>query len=326
MGGDPGAVGLDKGKPVRARIYRPLLSAGHLWLGELVDKGGVKVRVKVLLDTDIGDDIDDAWALSFCLCHPKVELVGVTTVWGNTEIRAALARMLIERAGRRVEVVAGSRDGLDRHVALRRPVYAEALGPEEARLGKGRTDAIRFMAEMARKYPGLVLLTIGPLTNAARFAVEFPEEFGLLSRHVMMCGHLIPGRAEPEYNAGCDPRATQIAFSTKVPKFVVGLDVTLKCQLSEDDLRRLKAKGTPLSNALFEMTRLWQRRTKGTPVMHDPLAAMSIVEEGVVEFEPMRVAVDESGRLKRVAGRPNVNFAVFVNPDLLRRRLLEVIG
>jgi len=282
--------------------------------------------VKVLLDTDIGDDIDDAWALALCLCHPEIELVGVTTVWGDTETRAALARMLVERSGRRVEVVAGTRDGLDKHVPLGRPTYAEALGPSEGRLKGGRTDAVRFMAEEARRNPGLVLLTVGPLTNAARFALEFPKEFGLLSRHVMMCGHLIPGREEPEYNAGCDPRATQIVFSTKVPKFVVGLDVTLKCQLSDADLERLKARGTPLATTLYEMTRLWQRKTKGTPTMHDPLAAISVVEEGIVEFSPLRVRVDEAGRLKKGGGRPNVNFATSVKPDLLRRRLVEVIG
>ena len=284
------------------------------------------MAVKVLLDTDIGDDIDDAWALSFCLCHPGIELVGVTTVWGDTETRAALARLLAEKAGRDVEVVAGSSDGLGRRASSKRPTYADVLGPEEERLRRGRADGVRFMAEAARERPGLILLTVGPLTNAARFALEFPEEFRLVSKLVMMCGHLIPGRTNAEYNAGCDPRATQVIFSTEIPKFVVGLDVTLKCQLTEDDLEALRAKKTPLAEALYEMTSLWRGRTGRMPVMHDPLAAASVVEERIVEFRPMRVEVDDRGRLRRASGRPNVNYAVSADPKLLRRRLLEVIG
>jgi len=281
---------------------------------------------KVLLDTDIGDDIDDAWALSLCIRHPKIRLVGVTTVRGDTEIRAALCRLLLESANIiGVEVVAGSRDALDGTTDPYRPKYADALEHDEQRLKKGRTNAIRFMAEVARRNPGLSLITIGPLTNAARLALEFPREFATITRHVMMCGDLIPDKEEPEYNAGCDPRATQIALSTKVPKIVVGLDVTLKCGLLEEDLGKLWSKGTPLATALGRMTRLWQGKSGIMPIMHDPLAVMSAVETGIAEFKPMRVCSDDEGRFKKTSGRANVKFAVEVNPDLLRRKLVEII-
>ena len=156
--------------------------------------------------------------------------------------------------------------------------------------------------------------------------MEFPKEFAMISRHVMMCGDLIPGRQDPEYNAGCDPRATRIALSTGVAKSIVGLDVTLKCGLFEEDQEALRAKGTVLASTLYRMTQLWRRSSGALPVMHDPLAVMSAVEGGVVDFERMRIATDEKGKFAAVEGEPNVEFAVSVDPGFLRRRLIEIIN
>jgi len=285
------------------------------------------MATRVLLDTDIGDDIDDAWAVALCLRHPEIRLTGITTVWRDTVTRAALARLLVESANvADVEVAAGSRDALDQILDPRKQTYAEVLESREQRLKQGRTDAVRFMAETIRNNPGLTLISIGPLTNVARLYLEFPEEFATVSRHIMMCGDLISGKQEPEYNAGCDPRATQIALSTGVPKFVVGLDVTLKCGLLEEDLEALKSKGTALASTLHRMTRLWQKSSGTLPIMHDPLAVMSAVEEEVIKFKQLRVGSDERGKFASIEGEPNVDFAVDVDPGLLRRRLIEIIG
>jgi purine nucleosidase len=294
---------------------------------ELAVDGEQRMTIRVLLDTDIGDDIDDAWALSLCLRHPEIRLTGVTTVWRDTMTRAALARLLIESANTTgVEVVAGSRDALDQTLDFTKQTYADALGSDEQRLKQGRTDAVRFMAETIRKSPGLTLISIGPLTNVARLYMEFPKEFAMLSRHIMMCGDLIAGRHGPEYNAGCDPRATRIALSTGIPKFVVGLDVTLKCGLLEEDLEALRSKGTALALTLDRMTQLWRRASGALPVMHDPLAVMSAVEEKVIKFKRIRIEADENGKFVTSGGEPNVDFAVDADPSFLRRRLIEIIG
>ena len=285
------------------------------------------MTTNVLLDTDIGDDIDDAWAVSLCLRHPAIKLVGITTVWRDTVTRAALARLLVESAGiSDVNVAAGSRDALDQILDSHKQAYSEVLGDKDQRLRQGRIDAVRFMAETARENPGLTLISIGPLTNVARFCMEFPEEFAMVSRHVMMCGHLMPDRLDPEYNAACDPRATRIVMSTPIRRFVVGLDVTLKCGLSEEDLDALRAKGTALPLVLHQMTQLWRKSSGMLPVMHDPLAVMSAVEGKVVNFEQMRIVTDEKGMFAAVKGEPNVEFAVNVDPSVLRRKLIDIIN
>ncbi|MFQ6133382.1 MAG: nucleoside hydrolase, partial [Armatimonadota bacterium] len=179
---------------------------------------------KVLLDTDIGDDIDDAWALATCIGHADIELVGVTTVLRDTQLRAAQARLLLELGKvEGVEVAAGTRDTLDRIMPISRNNQADVLSPqEEERLRPGRTDAVRFLAEKAREVEDLVLLPVGPLTNIGRFVTEFPQDLARVQRLVIMGGHVMPDRENPEYNAGCDPRATQAVFACGKPIVMIG--------------------------------------------------------------------------------------------------------
>ncbi|MFQ6098466.1 MAG: nucleoside hydrolase, partial [Armatimonadota bacterium] len=261
-------------------------------------------------------------------------LLSVTTVLGDTELRAAQARYLLELAGvTGVEVVAGTRDPLDRIVPIRRNNQADILSKEdEQRLRQGRTDAVRFLAEQARNHDRLTLLHVGPITNIGRFAIEFPEDFARLSRIVMMAGHVMPNRDNPEYNAGADPRATQAVFATHVPKIMVGLDVTLRCVMTRDDLDAIRAKDTPLSNAIIGMTELWQKaghrpgQPPRMPCVHDPLAVLVADDPSLVRLEPMRIRIDDAGRCIRDDGEPNVQVAVDVDPQRVRKRLVQLVG
>ena len=291
-------------------------------------------RIPVLLDTDLGDDIDDAWALSVCLNHPGLELLGVSTVWQDTQLRAAQARYLLELAGRRdVEVAAGSRDALDRINHLPRNCQADVLdAATESRLRAGRDDAVSFLAEQVERRPGAVLLTIGPLTNAARLRCEFPESFAKLSRVVVMGGHIMPDRPEPEYNVMCDPRASQIVYECGKPLAMIGLDVTLRCVMTAEDLAAIGAKSTPLGQAILRMTELWQRavtpagQTPHMPCVHDPLAALAVAEPDILEWQTLDVYIDHLGRCVVAEGPADTQVAVGVDPERVRRRVVELVG
>jgi purine nucleosidase/pyrimidine-specific ribonucleoside hydrolase len=291
------------------------------------------VPVPILYDTDIGDDIDDAWALSVCLRHPKIDLLGVSTVHRDTELRAAQARLLVELAGATVEVAAGSRDGLDRLFPLARNNQADVLSPaDEERLRAGRVDGVRFLAERIEANPGCTLLPVGPFTNVGRLIAEFPEAYAKLGRLVIMGGHVRPDLPHPEYNASVDPRATRMMFESGKPLLMVGLDVTLRCVMTLEELAQIEAKGTPLSRAIMTMTRLWQAHVTPpgepvhTPCIHDPLAALVAVEPSFIRTEPMRLTIDEEGRCVRGEGEPNAEVAVDVDPDAVRQRVADLIG
>jgi purine nucleosidase/pyrimidine-specific ribonucleoside hydrolase len=285
--------------------------------------------IRVILDTDLGDDIDDAWALAVCLGHPGIDLVGVATVWQDTQLRAAQTRKLLELAGRvDIPVAAGSRDGLDSINALPRNNQADLLSAEdEARLREGRNDGVRLLAELCAANPGATLLTIGALTNAARLLLEFPAAFAKLARLVIMGGHMSPELPYPEYNTQCDPRASQIVFGGPKPITMVGLDVTLKCVLTQEDLDVVAAKGTPLAAGLCHMTDLWRKvNWPHFPTVHDPLAALVCMEPELVTLETRRVSVDSAGGIVFDDAGQEVAVAVDVKPREVCRRVVELCG
>ncbi|HEY3398970.1 MAG TPA: nucleoside hydrolase [Armatimonadota bacterium] len=289
-------------------------------------------RTSVILDTDIGDDIDDAYALGVCLRHPSIDLRGVATVWGDTTLRAAQARYLLALEGRpELPVAAGSRDPLDDQAPLGRNCQAAVVpAHEEERWRAGRKDGVQMLAELAAAHPGSTLLTIGALTNAARFYTEFPAEFATLERLVIMGGHLQSTLDYPEYNLACDPRATRTILACGKPMLMVGLDVTLQFQMTPEDLDQLAAAGTPLATALLAMTHMWQGDAAGPggplPTLHDPLAALAMVEPEVLRTVPRCLHGDRYGNLTPGPETPNVDFAVEVDVRRAMSRVLELVA
>ncbi|MCS7223145.1 MAG: nucleoside hydrolase [Armatimonadetes bacterium] len=288
-------------------------------------------QVGVFLDTDIGDDIDDAWAVALCLRHPRLDLLGVTTVHGPTRHRAGLARWLVEASGKKVEVASGlpgTRGDDGRFL----PYWAAIPESQQERVLKGRTDWLEFLKETIRlaPYEEVVLLTVGALTNAAALFGSGAAELKKVKEIVAMVG-VIEQRAEPEYNAGCDPAATQAVFASGKSLTMVGLDVTMQCVLSEEDLKVFASSNDPLIERLMAMTEVWRnahRRPDGTrplPVLHDVLAALVIVEPELVTLKPMKIEVDEKGRTRSVGGTPNARVAIGVRAKKVMQRVREVL-
>jgi len=291
--------------------------------------------VAVLLDTDIGYDIDDEWALAVCLAHPRINLLGVTTVHGDTVARAVLARWLVEAAGKAVEVAAGEGDTLTHSVKRYRPNQMAAIPTEDqARLKRGRADGVAFLAEKAQAFDGdeLVLLTVGPPTNAARLLTEHPDAAAKITRIAAMVGALLPLRTTPEYNARVDAKATRIVFESGKPLAMIGLDVTLRCRFTQADLDLLTQNPKPLTHRLLALTTAWQKTHRSpdgslpTPILHDPLAALFVAEPEVVTLTPMRIVVDDNGRTQRADDEPNCLVATDVHPERLVQRLKDLLA
>jgi inosine-uridine nucleoside N-ribohydrolase len=120
------------------------------------------VKTKIILDTDIGDDIDDAFALALALRSPEVEILGITTAWGDTELRARLVqRFLKENGAPGIPIAAG--------IATRSVgQFSQARWARDGAPFEKKVDAVDFLLEQVRKMPGdITLVAIGPLTNVA---------------------------------------------------------------------------------------------------------------------------------------------------------------
>ncbi|MCS7254592.1 MAG: nucleoside hydrolase [Armatimonadota bacterium] len=248
-------------------------------------------RIKVLLDTDIGSDIDDALCLAYLLMQPRCELIGITTVTGEPEKRAMLASAICNAAGKTdIPIKPGSPKPLLIEQRQKTAPQAEVLSRWKHSADMPRFEAVQFMREIIRSYPNEVtLLTVGPLTNIGLLFAMDPEIPTMLNQLVMMCGVYKIGKRE--WNAIVDPHATAIVFNTPVRAVLaVGLDVTTRCAMSAEEFRK-RFHGSPLLNLIREMAEVWFKGTQRV-VFHDPLAASLIFEPEICKYESGRITVN----------------------------------
>ena len=249
---------------------------------------------KIFLDTDIGSDIDDVICLTYLLNNPDCDLLGITTVTGEPEKRAKIARKLCSDANQIIPVVSGRSEPL---IIPQNQRFADQARVVENWIDNSEDhfpNAIDFMRQTIHENPHEVtLLAIGPLTNVALLFLVDPEIPSLLESLVMMCGCFY-GRSLKnitlEWNAICDPHATAIVYHTPIQKhFSIGLDVTQKVTLKPAEFRE-KFSRSQLSRVL-DYAEIWLEK-RNLITFHDPLAAAAIFEPEIVKFEQGIVTVD----------------------------------
>jgi len=259
------------------------------------------MSIKIILDTDIGSDIDDALCLAYLLAQPKCELLGITTVTGEADKRAMLASVLCKVAGKHVPIFPGSEEPLLVPQRQKQAPQAAALPKWEHEQEFPRGQAIEFLRRTIREYPGeVILLTIGPLTNIGllfRLDTEIPS---LLKGLVMMCGVFtkrLAGVSPLEWNALGDPHATAIVYqaATGIHRSI-GLDVT--CQVTMNAKQVREKLHSNLHQPVLNFAEVWFRQ-RDIITFHDPLAATTIFDDQICVFKKGTVAVElASERLK----------------------------
>jgi len=253
---------------------------------------------KVLLDTDIGYDIDDAVCLAYLLAQPQCDLIGITTVTGEADRRASIASAFCRAAGKDIPIYPGAEEPLI--IPQMQPVapQAQALAGLPHRVDFPRGEAIEFMRQTIRHYPGQVnLLAIGPLTNVALLFCVDPEIPALLKSLVLMCGAFLPDEPMAEWNARVDPHAAAIVYRAAVPIHrSIGLDVTTRVTLPQKVVRSNFQRGL-LRMALHFAEVYFEHREH--IVFHDPLAAATIFDDTICTFERGTVKVDTDLNLLR---------------------------
>ena len=284
-----------------------------------------------LLDTDIGDDIDDALALALALRSPEIDLLGVTTVFGDTQLRARLAKRVLRVFGREeVPVAAGMPMPLQlRHRPSGAP-QAAILDPRE-HYELSALSGPELIVQQALAHPGrLTLVCIGPLTNIAAALKLEPRLFLLIRRIVMMGGtSSIPF---PEWNVRSDALAAQIVLAAGIPVTLLGFNITRRCSLLPADLERLFVDCSPQARLLSQLIRVWQRHRPRwqprSPYLHDPLAVAALCRPDFFRFEEMTARVPVHGPLQgfmipRALKGPLVHAAVDVQANGAREWIME---
>jgi inosine-uridine nucleoside N-ribohydrolase len=263
---------------------------------------------KILLDTDIGTDVDDAVCLAYLLSHPECELLGITTVTGEAGKRASLASVLCKAAGVDIPIYPGRDQPLQGQ--QKQPVAQQASAlprwPHETHFPKD--EAITFMRRTIRAHPGeVILLTIGPLTNAGLLFSSDPEIPSLLKGLVMMGGIFsddYPDKDRIEWNLSGDPQATQIVYRAPVRLHrSIGLEVTQQVVLTAGEVRaRFTA---PLLRPVLDFAEIWFNEFFPSITFHDPLAAATIFDETLCTYAQGTVSVDAIERPGRTLFQPD---------------------
>jgi purine nucleosidase len=255
----------------------------------------INMREKIIIDTDIGDDIDDVLAIAFALNSPEIDVVGITTVCKNTCLRARMASGLLRKMGRLdIPVAAGIGKPLINEFDLNEVPwhYIKDVDNEEPSY-KG--DAVDFIIEKLASSEGdITIVPIGPLTNIAAVLIKAPEVKKKIKRIVLMGGAYYIH--DNEWNIVCDPEAARIVFESGVEIVGVGLDVTFKCILPKNEIDRIKNHGTPATDFLYKLIEIWNWPTL---YLHDPLAVAVAFDESLVKLDKSIIKVETRGEFTR---------------------------
>ena len=282
-----------------------------------------------IIDTDIGDDIDDAFAVALALRSPELHILGITTAYGDTELRAQLLDRYLGAIGRAdIPVAAGV-------ATPHTNVFTQAAYAHRAPERK-HPDAVAFLLDQIRAHPGqITLIAIGPLFNVQAAIERDPATFRQLRRVVIMGGSIyrgygddmngVPRPPEPEWNIKCDPAGARALLSAGVPVFMMPLDST-QIPLKAPAQGAIFSHGSPLTDQLTLLYHEWTGAGElRTPTLFDPVAVTYAIRPELCPATPMRLDVDDKGFTRPVEGAPNAQVCLKSDKDGFMTLLLERI-
>ncbi len=284
----------------------------------------------VIIDTDIGDDIDDAFAVALALRSPELHILGITTAFGDTELRARLLDRYLAAVGR-ADIPVATGVPTPHSNVFTQAAYARREP------GRKHEDGVAFLLNEIRRHPGEVtLIAIGPQSNLGAAIARDPATFRKLKRVVMMGGSIDRGYDGPngerrppdaEWNIARDPAGFKALLGSGAPIFMMPLDST-QIHLEEPERDSIFAFGSPLTDQLTLLYHQWKANTENhspTPTLFDPVTVAYIVHPELCPVTPMHIEVDDKGFTRRTDGAPNAQVCLKSDEkgflDLLENRL-----
>jgi purine nucleosidase len=270
---------------------------------------------KIIIDTDIGDDIDDAFALALALTSPEVTVLGVTTAWGDTTRRAKLVDRFLHETGHcDVPVATGVPTKTD--TPFSQGAWADAFP------GGAHPQAVDFLLDQIRRHPGeITLVALAPQTNLLAAAERDPATFRKLKRIVAMGGSIrrgygdlgFGGKGGPdaEYNIKSDIAAAQRVAASGVPITLMPLDST-EIRLPNPALGAVLAQEPSLDRLYAE----WRRNNQwnqSVPILFDIVPLAALIDPALCPAARMNITVDADGFTR--AGSGTSNMAVCLTSD-----------
>lgn len=255
----------------------------------------------VILDTDIGTDVDDLMALALILGTPTIELLGITTVYGDTALRGRMTKRIAEIAGVPVPVHAGESATLSGREIWWAGHEARLYDDLDRHTLDG-SDAVGFLVDSVCAAPGTVdVVAIGPLTNIAA-AIERDARFAGAIRHLWVMGGSFADEDDPEHNFRSDATAAEIVFAAGIPTTVAGLEITRLITMGGEALARMGSAGELGEVIDAEIRQWWEFWSTQWNVPHDPVTVLTLTKPDLFEYSPTgRIEILRGGELDGVS-------------------------
>lgn len=255
-------------------------------------------KLPLIIDTDIGSDIDDTWALATMFGDPIFDVKLVMTVCEDVQYKCALVDKLAVAAGKRIPVVAGKGS------AVQCSAQAAWVGKET----EYPTNFEKEFIDAAER--GSTIVALGPMTNLAQLAKRYPDLFPHLNI-VAMLGAIRKGyinQSEPaaECNAALDPEAFRNVLASGAKITLVPLDVCRDYIVDGADFQKIRQSAAPLARAVIENYEIWHRDYVGgaikypvetsSGILYDLLPVYYLRFPERFEGEKLKISVTDEGR------------------------------
>jgi purine nucleosidase len=294
-------------------------------------------RRRVILDTDIGTDVDDAFAVALAAVSKEIDVAAVTVVHGDVDLRARIARKLLNLAGRDdIPVSKGLSEPLTPGMEYNMHGHEGKgiLTPSDKNLKIHEKPAVDLIIDdVLSSGEETTVITIGPVTNLAVAIKKEPKIKRRIEDYIFMGGALNPPiiKGKPlsprfETNLNSDPLASKIVLQSGIPTTMVPMDVTWQVLIGFPHLEKLRRACTPLTDALAGMLEIWLSEIRGIgedifgcmdmTAMHDPLTVSLAIEDRFLKLEEMHIDPQIIEGIFRTVPKPNLKPNMKVATDV----------
>lgn len=287
-------------------------------------------KQKVILDCDLGDDIDDAYAVALMLSNTdKFDILGITTCYGRTNDRAEMACKLLYETGLDKIPVAIGRNTSNKNE--RANWYADQYYWSKGfnKIKPITQSAADFIIEQLHRYPNeVIVFSVGPVTNMKDIIDKDPQALKLAKKVIAMFGSFYIGyngspTINAEWNVVADVEAAKKFVNSGANIVYAGLDITAFVKWDKANREKLLYRQSPLTNALCGLTTLWSYER--TPTLFDPVAIGMALYPDLFKTEKVFIEVDDKGftRIDKIK-TPNAEIGISINTDEFLKRIMEV--
>jgi len=289
----------------------------------------------IIIDTDIGTNADDAIAIALAIKSNEISIEGITTVYGDVKIRAAIADRIVRLSGNKnIDIY----EGIEKPLLRNKEVFWTGIEGKGIKLENNGSvkdkHAVQFIIEKIMNNPGkITLVTIGPLTNVATAILLEPKIIHNIKEIIMMGGVTRLGSngidLEPyEHNVSCDPEAASIVFDSGINITMVGLDVTRQLFISRSENKEIFSCKNPLSKTLTTMMcNHMEFLERDYGYLSDPITVSLLINRDIVKTRKMKILIkyDYQQKVSYSIGIPSEKGNVSVVLEIDKNKFFHIL-